>query len=115
MIEIKPLTLNDYIGFYKEKPPHTVRGYSISQDGNLAAIIGALVHKEQLVLFSDIKDGVSVSAIVIWRWAKRALSGFNDSKLPVYTTSPNSGRLLESLGFIFEGDTKYGKLYKYCG
>lgn len=114
-VEIKPITVNEYILFFKEEPKRTIRGYSFFLNGHIVAVFGALLDKDGTMLFSDVKDGLSVPAIIVWRWAKRALEMIDDMRQPLYATSKNSERFLLSLGFVFRGDTKYGKLYEYMG
>jgi len=114
-VELKPITIADYIGFFKEQPRRTIRGYSFFLNGEIVAVFGALLDKDGTMLFSDVKNGLGVSPIIVWRWAKRALGLIDDMKQPLYATSQKSERFLLSLGFVFRGDTKYGKLYEYLG
>lgn len=114
-VEIKPITLDDYMSFFKVKPDRTIRGYSFLLDGEIVAVFGALLGKEQTYLFSDVKENLDVKPIIVWRWAKRALVLIDNMRQPLYATSQKSGRFLLSLGFIYRGDTKYGKLYEYLG
>lgn len=114
-VEIKPITIADYVNFFKEQPARTIRGYSFFLNGEQVAVFGALLDKDATMLFSDVKGGLEASPIIVWRWAKRALELIDDMRQPLYATSKNSERFLLSLGFVFRGDTKYGKLYEYMG
>ena len=114
-IEVKPITENEYILFFKEEPKRTIRGYSFFLNGHIVAVFGALLNKDGTMLFSDVKEGLSVPPILVWRWAKRALKLIDDMGQPLYATSQKSERFLLSLGFSFRSDTKYGKLYEYLG
>ena len=115
-IEIKPITLSDFLLFFKESPKRTIRGYSFFLDGKIVAVFGAILEEGGTMLFSDVKkEEINVAPIIIWRWAKRSLEKINDLKQPLYATSQNSGRFLKSLGFAFITDTRYGKLYQYLG
>lgn len=114
-VELKPITVDEYILFFKEEPKRTIRGYSFFLNGHIVAVFGALLDKDGTMLFSDVKEGLNAPAILVWRWAKRALFLINDMRQPLYATSKNSGRFLSSLGFVFRGDTKSGKLYEYLG
>lgn len=114
-IELRPITINEYILFFKEEPKRTIRGYSFFLNGHIVAVFGALLSKDGTMLFSDMKKELDIPAILVWRWAKRALSLINDMRQPLYATSQKSGRFLNSLGFVFRGNTKSGKLYEYLG
>ena len=114
-VEIKPITVDNYMSFFKEQPKYTIRGYSFFLDGEIVAVFGALLGQKQTMLFSDVKDNLQVSPVIIWRWAKRSLKLINDMKQPLYATSQKSGRFLQSLGFYHHGTTKYGELYEYLG
>jgi hypothetical protein len=114
-VELKPITVADYEAFFKKKPDRTIRGYSFFLDGEMVAVFGALLSNGATMLFSDMKAGLNVPAITVWRWAKRSLSLIADMRQPLFATSESSGRFLNSLGFTFRGDTKCGKLYEYLG
>jgi len=114
-VEIKPITHADYVLFFNSQPDRTIRGYSFFLDDEIVAVFGALLHKDGTMLFSDVKEGLNVSPIIVWRWAKRALELINDMRQPLYATSQKSERFLLSLGFAFRANTKYGKLYEYLG
>ena len=114
-IEIKPITISDYVEFFGVKPERTIRGYCFYLNGERVAVFGALIDKKVTMLFSDMRDGIDVPKITIWRWAKKALGMISDMKQPMYATSKSSGKFLTSLGFRFYGDTKYGSLYEYVG
>ena len=107
--------MSEYILFFREEPKRTIRGYSFFLNGHIVAVFGALLGKDGTMLFSDMKPGVKPPAIIVWRWAKRALGMINDMRQPLYAISHNSGKFLNSLGFTFRGDTKHGKLYEYLG
>lgn len=114
-VELKPITVADYVSFFKEQPKRTIRGYSFFLDGEMVAVFGALLGRGATMLFSDVKQGLEASPIIIWRWAKRALELIDDMRQPLYATSQDSEKFLYSLGFVYRGDTKYGKLYEYMG
>ncbi len=113
-IEIRSITHDDYVEFYNKQPARTLQGYSIFLDGELVAVFGVLIEKKNVrIMFSDIKKGISVPKMTIWRWSKKAMAMLNDIKLPIYAYTNNSGKYLQSLGFCYHADTKYGKLYRY--
>lgn len=114
-VELKPITLEQYEMFFKQKPHRTIRGYSFFLDGEIVAVFGALLDQGSTMLFSDVKEGLNAPAITIWRWSKRALKLIDDMGQPLYATSKNAEKFLLSLGFVFHTNTKYGKLYVYRG
>lgn len=114
-IEIKPITIADYVLFFGKQPESTIRGYCFYLDGEVVAVFGAVLSKDVTMLFSDVKKEINVPKITIWRWAKKALGWIDDMRQPLYATSESSGKFLNSLGFRFHSDTKYGKLYEYMG
>lgn len=114
-IELRPITITDYAAFFGKSPDRTIRGYAFLVDGEMVGVCGALLGKDSTMLFSDVKEGFTAHPITIWRWAKRAMELLDTMKQPLYATSQNSGKFLNSLGFVFRGDTRYGKLYEYLG
>lgn len=114
-VELKPITVDDYIRFFKESPKRTIRGYSFFLNGEIAAVFGALLSKDGTMLFSDVRPDLNVPAITVWRWAARALVLISDMKQPLYAISKKSGRFLESLGFVYRRGTESGNLYEYMG
>lgn len=115
-IELRPITLGDYRVFFKTEPDRTIRGFGFWLDGELVAIFGAWLHKDATMLFSDMKPDIDVPKITIYRWAKKALGLIDNMKQPLYATTLDAGKFLNSLGFRFCGHTKCGKLiYEYMG
>lgn len=114
-IELRPITIKDYVKFFNEQPKRTIKGYSFILDGEIVGVFGALLDKDGTMLFSDLKPDLKAPAITKWRWAKRALWLINDMRQPLFATTLNSGKFLTSLGFMYRGDTKHGKLYEYLG
>ena len=113
-IEIKPITHEDYVKFYNKQPERTIQGYSILLNGELVAVFGVLMEKKNVrIMFSDMKKDINVPKMTIWRWSKKAMAMLNDIKLPIYAYTDNSEKYLQSLGFCYHADTKYGKLYRY--
>lgn len=115
-VELKPMTLSDYIHFFKKAPERTIRGYSFFLDGRMVAVFGVLMERDGvMMMFSDIEKDIKVPKITIWRWARKALRMVDDLKCPLYAITINSGKFLQSLGFHYHADTKHGKLYEYVG
>lgn len=115
-VELKPITVRDYVYFFKEQPKRTIRGYSFFLNGEMVAVFGAILEKEGTMLFSDMKPDIEVPKITIYRWSKKALKMIDDMKQPLYATTLHAGKFLSSLGFRFHGHTKCGRLiYEYMG
>ena len=115
-VEIKPITLADYRHFFGDEPKRTIRGYSFFLDGDMVAVFGAILERDGTMLFSDMKAGIGVPKITIYRWSKKALKLIDDMKQPLYATTLGAGKFLSSLGFEYRGDTKCGRLlYEYMG
>jgi hypothetical protein len=115
-VELKPITIADYVAYFKEQPKRTIRGYSFFLDVELVAIFGAILEKEGTILFSDMNKDLKVPKITIYRWSQKALKLIDDMKQPLYATTLHSGKFLTSLGFRYRGITKYGRmLYEYMG
>jgi hypothetical protein len=113
-VELKPITVSDYVHFFKEHPKRTIRGYSFFLNGEMVAVFGAILEKEGTMLFSDMKDGIDVPKITIYRWSKKALELIDDMKQPLYATTLHAGKFLDRLGFCYRGNTKCGRLiYEY--
>ncbi len=114
-VELKPITTEDYKAFFGELPKNSIRGYSFVRDGEMVAVMGVIISKDGSVLFSDIKGELQASPVAIWRWSKRALDKLHDMRQPLVATTQSSEKFLNSLGFVFRGDTKYGKMFEYMG
>lgn len=112
---MRPINKTDYVQFFGKNPDRTIRGYSVLLDNEIAAVFGILIDKRgEKLMFSDMKQ-VDVPKITICRWARKALEMLSDVKPPIYALTNGSDKFLNSLGFHFCGDTKYGKLYEYLG
>jgi hypothetical protein len=114
-IEMRPMTLDDYMEFAKAKPKTSVWGVSVFADGKLAAIVGAMLHKNHTLLFSDIAPWVSAPKKTIVVWAKKVMQEMAKRKEPLFATSEKSGKLLQTLGFRFVGTKNNHNFYEYIG
>lgn len=111
IITLTPITVDDYQSFFGRPPERTIRGYAFWMDGEVKAVFGALLGDKATMLFSDMKSGIELPAITVWRWAKSALEQIDDMRQPLYATSERSGKFLRSLGFQHMA----GKTYRYVG
>lgn len=114
-VELRAITVSDYAAFFGKAPDRTIRGYAFMVDGKMVGVCGALLGKDSTMLFSDLKEEIDAHPVTIWRWAKRAMDMLAEMKQPLFATTDTSEKFLNSLGFVFRGNTKYGKLYEYLG
>lgn len=101
-IVIRPVTSEDMRRFYGSHE-RTVRAVAVELDGELVCIAGVAIEKGKIEAFSDLREGIDVPKITIYRYAHKIMRWIMDLQLPVMVTSnperPNSHRFLVSLGF----------------
>jgi len=103
MIEIKPSTAEDVALFFGRTLPRTIQAVSVWRDGQLDAIAGVAIEEGKIEAFSDIRKGISVPKITVYRVAKEIMKMIRTRKTQVFAIAdpniPTSERFLESLGF----------------
>lgn len=101
-IVIRPVTRADMEKFYGTHP-RTVRAVAVELDGEVVCIAGVAIEKGRIEAFSDLREGVDVPKITVYRYAHQIMRWIMDLQLPVMVTQnperSNSHRFLVSMGF----------------
>lgn len=116
MIEIRPATAADVLAFFGRSPQKTMQAVVVIKDGELSAFAGVTIERNQIIAFSDVKDGVRVPNITVWRCAKAIMKYIRGRQAPVFAIAspdiPRSGRFLQTLGFTYVGPCESGNVYR---
>lgn len=100
----RPITINDYNLFYEGQPlPKTIRGISFFLSNEIAGIAGVKHNGLFFTVFSEIKDGIIVPQITVWRATMIVMDMIKDFKCDLYAIpNPEIERaplFLDRLGF----------------
>ena len=103
-VSYRPLSFENYKNFYGGAPVFvTIKGMSFFLGDDLVAIAGVRYDGNFFTVFSDIKDGIIVPDITIWRATRVFMKTIDNMKCDVYATPdinmPNAARFLKRLGF----------------
>lgn len=117
-IEIRPITSQDILAFYGHGLRETVRGWSVYLDGELAAICGITIGHGIMVAFSEVKPGLEVPKITIWRTANDLMDriktlGYKRFFAVASPSIPGAPAFLERLGFIHVESSVRGEVFKW--
>ena len=115
-IEIRPANAADLLSFYGKPSAKTVRAFCISKNGEVGAIAGITISPEIITFFSDMKDGVEVPKMTVWRVSKEIVRRVRKMNLPIYAiencNKPTAKRFLERLGFVFYAEDNGEQQYR---
>jgi len=78
--------------------PASMRALVFFLNGELSGIGGYKIENGNLVVFSDLKEGVKVSKHTIWRCTKIIMDMVKEKGRPMYSVAENP-ELLKRLGF----------------
>ena len=112
---IRTATVDDFMEFYGTVPPHASRAWVADYKGSTACIVGVEFQPDGAVVFSDIKEGLDVAKITIWRAVlefSEKLKSLNKPLNAVCTGEfMNSPKMLEMLGFELVHAEEKGIIY----
>lgn len=117
-VEARPITATEVAAFFPEGKRPTVRGLAFFIGGNLSGIGGIVKEGNVWVAFSDIKKGVSVPDITVWRMAKLVMNGVV-KQMPgavycnVSKDNPHGRKWAKMLGFKLYGETETIEVYRW--
>lgn len=97
-VSYRPATQEDLTEFYGEHPPFSIKAIAFMLDGQIAALGGWKIENGSYVIFSEIKEGVTVEKATIFRCAKIILDMVSEQGCPMYAATHNQ-KFLEKLGF----------------
>lgn len=117
-VEIRPITQADIIEMNGQPLRHTVQGWSIYKDNELAAICGVTFGRGVMIVFSDIKPDVVAPKVTIWRTALKLLDkirGLNISTVYAVASPkwPGAPAFLERLGFEHVESSVRGEIFRW--
>ena len=96
-------TKEDMLSFFNlDSLPFTVKALTFLQDNDIIAISGVRYSDAGFLAFSDIKEGVILNKITIYRGALEVMKMLKDLNLPLVAIAKdidNSPRFLDRLGF----------------
>jgi hypothetical protein len=104
-VKYKPISLDDYEQFYGDSPlPKSIRGVSFFLDDSIAGVAGIKYDGYYFTVFSDMKDGIIVPPITVWRATKIVMDMVNNLKCDVYAIKnpdiEGACAFLNRLGFV---------------
>ena len=111
-VEIRPARIEDFYALYGKLPPLTCQALTVVYGGEVAAMAGTTLAECGYVIHMDIKQGISVPKIKIWRYVKKIMAMISQGKSVIYAGAddkyPNSGKFLRKLGFEYLCDDEEG-------
>lgn len=115
---IRPIKSDDILAFYGHGLRRTVKGWAVDYNGDLAAICGVTIGRGPVVAFSEIRPGLDVPKITVWRTAKKLMQNIEDQgfKMVFALASPKlpgAPAFLERLGFVHDESSARGEVYKW--
>ena len=115
-VEIRNLTRADVLAFYGRDLRSTVRGWSVWQNNELAAICGVTMGPGVMVAFSDIKPDIVAPKVTVWRTALRIMEKIKALDIStVYAVAspklPGAPAFLARLGFKHVESSVRGEVF----
>ena len=106
---IRYATTDDFIAFYGECPPYTMRAIVILLDEKPIGMGGVVVSKDSVAIFSDIHDTLKSYKKTFVRGMHEVMRMAHEFNLPIYAveTEPTSPTVLKHLGFENNGQGVY--------
>lgn len=115
MIEIRPTTQADIVAFSGHRSQKTIRAFTVLLDGEVTCIAGVTIEPDGVMAFSDLREGLQVPKMTIYRYAKQLADLIRGWGLPAAAVAdpnrPNSDRFLERMGFCYIIDSEEGKVF----
>lgn len=116
-LKVTPITMDDYNYFYGDFGiPSSVRGYVFKIEEEYVAIAGVEYHKDNFIVFSDIRKHDIVKRQTIWRCTKFILEMVKDMNVNVIAISQkcseSSQSFVKACGFSEYG-TDDNRVYFY--
>lgn len=104
-VKYKPISLDDYKEFYGDRPlPKSIRGFSFFVDNSIAGIAGIIYDGSYFIVFSEMKDGIIVPQLTVWRVTKIVMDMVKNLKCDVYAIKnpdiEGACAFLNKLGFV---------------
>lgn len=113
----RSLTIDDYNVFYNGQPlPKTIRGISFFLNNEIVAVAGIKNDGLYFTVFSDVKDGIIVPQMTVWRAAMIVADMIDHFKCDLYARPDEKIErapfFLERLGFKKDVYGMYKRSYK---
>lgn len=97
-VTYKNATQADLLEYYGDYPPYTLKALVFYVDGELAGIGGWKIENGSYVVFSEIRENVTIEKATVFRCARIVMKMVAEQGSPMYAATDNQ-RLLEKLGF----------------
>lgn len=109
MIETRPATQADILGFLKRHPPETIRAKVIAVDGEVVGLAGYYIVDGVAVVFSESNGAIPKQRI--WRESLKFMRGLKLRS--ICSATETSGPFLKRLGWEYMGPSSNGDMYKF--
>lgn len=108
---------DDLVSFLGYTPRNASRAWVVVYRDEVVCLAGVEFQPFAAVLFSEIKEGLDVPKISIWRATKdimKLVKGLNRSVIAICRDEYlNSEKMLRMFGFTFLATTEQGAVYKW--
>lgn len=117
-MNIRPATREDFVSFAGHPPAMLTRAFVAEHNGRVLAVGGVYYSAGVAFAFCEMDDGMRAHRKSIMRGAKVVVEAvLARMTVPVYAIcskrEPNAPAFLSRLGFVPEGMTGLGELYKW--
>lgn len=107
-VTYRPITLDDYRQFYGDLVLlRSIRGISFFLDHSIIGVAGVRYDGSYFTVFSEMKDGIIVPHVSVWRATKIVMKMVDDLKCDVYALKnpeiDGASIFLNKLGFVDVG------------
>jgi hypothetical protein len=113
VVEIRPATREDMVGFYQKNPQHSCRSWVCVEDEKIVGLFGYYISNGLLMAFCDIRG--EHPKLKVWKTALRCLEELKKTGLPFIAIPnkelPRAGQFLSRLGFMRLNETSDGDVY----
>lgn len=115
--KVRTATGEDFEAISGGRPPYATRAWAVDHDGEVSAIAGVHLTPGGVLIFSDLKDGLDVPKLTIWRATLEVFEKIKNLKMPMFAVCTgefmNSGPFLERLGFESHGVMEGMEVYRW--
>lgn len=104
-VTIRPSVLADYYAMMGKPPQESVQSWTAIYDGEIAAIAGIKLKRNDMVFFSEMNPDRKYPAIAVFKGACAIVEEVRKLNVPVLSLGTcNSDRFLTALGFTRTGE-----------
>jgi len=115
-IEIRPVTIGDWVSFYGEKPERAIRGFAGVRGDEVLGIAGLQMLDGQMMAFSEYTEEAKKYPVSTMKMAKkmmRMIEQYGGSVFAIANPHEATAKaFLKRLGFAYSGSTDIADIYK---